>query len=417
MRSQKNWILTFIGCALLGVAIGYIITLILKPQCLPPSFRLGGLSRPSTVLLLGVDVVYGAGRHGKADPSSFQGRSDTMMLARFDPVKNDFTILSIPRDTSCQIPGHGRQKINGANALGGESLAMQTVSELTGLPIDHYVVLNVHGLVELVDALGGITVQIPKKMKYRDRAAKLNINLEAGPYKLNGTEAMGFVRFRHDALGDIGRVQRQEIFIQAVMDKALSPASWSKVPQLLQIASSHVKTDLNVKQIMQILSFVRAVPKANQHMVMLPGNFSGTGDWAVDEEALSSVLASMSGQKQIAAERNRLKIAIENSSSKSGLARRLSSYLSRLGYQIVSSSGKSDIYPAPQASTKIIAMRANTQEALLLKADLQNHGEVVSASIGDIQSNLTLVAGDDMIPLVESLNGLDTPSRHKQGRR
>src|SRR5579883_1453854 len=118
----------FIGSALLGIAIGYIITLLYRPQLIPAAFRFGSLQRPCTVLLLGVDVVYsGDRRHIKADPASFQGRSDTIMLALFDPLRNCFSVLSIPRDTNADIPGYGRQKINGANALGGEQLAMRTV--------------------------------------------------------------------------------------------------------------------------------------------------------------------------------------------------------------------------------------------------------------------------------------------------
>ncbi len=408
--------LMFVACALLGVGVGYIITLLYRPQLLPPGFRLGAISKPSTVLLLGVDVVYsGGGRRLKADPTSFQGRSDTMMLARFDPVRNEFSVLSIPRDTNCEIPGYGRQKINGANALGGEGLAMRTVKELTNIPVEHYVVLNVHGLVELVDALGGITVNIPKRMHYRDKSAKLNINLEAGPYTMNGTEAMGFVRFRHDALGDIGRVQRQELFMQAVMDKTLSPSSWAKVPELLKIAQKHVKTDMSVPQIMQILSFVRSVPKDHQHMVMLPGNFSGTGDWAVDQEALAKVLASMLGEAPAAGRRDQIRITIENASSSPGLGRKLSTQLSALGYPIGMVSGKSEIFSTPQAISKIIAGRANPQEAALLKQDLSKQGEIINASIGDIQSSLTLVAGDDLIPLVEA--DKNPPLDRKRHRR
>lgn len=394
----------FIGCALLGVGIGYIITLFYRPQLLPPAFRLGGLQRPCTVLLLGVDVVYsGDRRHIKADQTSYQGRSDTMMLALFDPTRNCFSVLSIPRDTNCEIPGYGHQKINGANALGGEQLAMRTVEGLSGIHCDHYVVLNVHGLVELVDALGGITVNIPKKMRYRDRSAKLNIDLEAGPYTMNGTEAMGFVRFRHDALGDIGRVKRQELFIQAVMDKALSPSSWAKVPQLLSIAQKHVKTDMSAGQIMQVLTFVRGVPKTNQHMVMLPGNFSGTGDWAVDTDNLNRVVSSMLGKQVPAGLRSELRITIENGSNNQGLGRKLSRYLNTLGYSVVAISGKSEIFSSPQPISKIIAEKHNPQEAALLKADLQNRGEIINASIGDIQSSITLVAGDDLTPLVETL--------------
>lgn len=392
-----------VACALLGVGLGYFITLLVRPQMLPPALRLGSLARPSTILLLGVDIVYGGDhRHLKADPSSFQGRSDTIMLARFDPPRNSFYVLSIPRDTNANVPGHGRQKINGANAIGGEQLAMEAVEELTGLHVDHFVILNVHGLVEMVDALGGVTVQIPKKMKYRDRSAKLNINLDAGPHTLSGSEAMGFVRFRHDALGDIGRVQRQELFIQAVMDKAMSPASWAKVPQLLQIAQKHVKTDMKIPQIMQVLSFVRAVPKPNQHMIMLPGNFSGTGDWAADDSALKNVVATMTGSSVVVGDRKEMRISIENASSSPGLGRKISRILGNLGYPVISVSGKSEIFSSPQPLTKIIAMRGNFADAAQLKNDIGKNGEIISASIGDIQSTLTLVVGDDLIPLVES---------------
>lgn len=408
MNSQTKWLLMFLGCALLGIAIGYIITLLYRPQLLPAAFRLGGLQRPSTVLLLGVDLVYaGDRRHIKADPTSFQGRSDTIMLSLFDPLRNCFSVLSIPRDTNCEIPGYGRQKINGANALGGEQLAMRTVENLTGIHCDHYVVLNVHGLVELVDALGGITVNIPKRMHYRDRSAKLNINLDPGPYTMNGTEAMGFVRFRHDALGDIGRVKRQELFIQAVMDKALSPSSWSKVPELLTIAQKHVKTDMSFAQIMQVLTFVRGVPKPNQHMVMLPGNFSGTGDWAVDTDGLNGVISSMLGRQLAAGQRSDMRITIENVSTNQALGRKLSRYLNTLGYSVVAINGKSEIFASPQSVSKIIAEKHNPQEAAILKADLQNHGEIINASIGDIQSSITLVAGDDLTPLVETVSQED----------
>ncbi|MBX9685665.1 MAG: LCP family protein [Candidatus Obscuribacterales bacterium] len=414
MKSQINWLLMFLACALLGAGLGYIITLVYRPQLLPPSLRLGGLSRPCTVLLLGVDVVYaGDRRHIKADHTSFQGRSDTIMLSRFDPVKNSFTVLSIPRDTSCDIPGHGRQKINGANAIGGEQLAIDSVAALTGIKADHYVLLNVHGLVELVDALGGVTVNIPKRMRYRDRSAKLNINLDAGPYTLNGTEAMGFVRFRHDALGDIGRVQRQELFIQAVLDKALSPTSWAKVPELLTIAQKHVKTDLDLTQIMKILTFVRGVPKTQQHMVMLPGNFSGSGDWAVDQDELNKVVAGMLGQIVPAGSRTELRLTVENASSSPGMARKVANYLSRLGYPIMATNGKSEIFNSPQVVSKIVAERGNPQEAALLKTDLQNKGEIINASIGDIQSALTLVVGDDLIPLMESDSEAE-PKRHNR---
>src|SRR4029077_19223529 len=133
-------------------------------------------------------------------------------------------------------------KINAANALGGPLLAKEVVGKFLDLPIDHYVVLNVQGLVQLVNALGGITVEIPKRMKYMDWTAKLKIDLEPGFHTLTGNQAMGFVRFRHDALGDIGRVQRQQLFIHAVLEKAMQPESWTHLPKLIQIGEQYVQT-------------------------------------------------------------------------------------------------------------------------------------------------------------------------------
>ncbi len=149
MRSP-NWSLIIILAALVGVIVGYIYTLIAKPQLLPPVLRFGSLHEPMTVLVLGTDVVYSdRGRRLKADKDAFTGRSDTIMVCRLDPYRNSLGVLSIPRDTQVRIPGYGTQKINAANALGGPYLAQTTVSQFLGIPIDHYIVLNVHGLVDL----------------------------------------------------------------------------------------------------------------------------------------------------------------------------------------------------------------------------------------------------------------------------
>ncbi|HEY9786566.1 MAG TPA: LCP family protein, partial [Candidatus Obscuribacterales bacterium] len=283
MRST-NWALVFFAAAILGVLAGYIYTLATKPSLIPPALRIGSLREPTTVLLLGVDVVYSDhGRRLKIDKDAFSGRSDTIMVARLDPYRNSYGVLSIPRDTQVHIPGYGTQKINAANALGGPYLAQTTVSQMLQIPIDHYVVMNVHGLVDLVNELGGITVEIPKRMQYMDWTAKLKIDLEPGVHTLTGNQAMGFVRFRHDALGDIGRVQRQEIFLRAVMDRALKPESWSHIPKLMEIAQQHIQTDLSVGDMMAMATFAKAVPKQNQFLAMMPGTFSGSGDWLIDK--------------------------------------------------------------------------------------------------------------------------------------
>jgi LCP family protein required for cell wall assembly len=397
---STNWLALFFFCAVAGIVCGYFITLLYRPGLIPPVLRIGGLTAPATVLFLGTDIVYSKERRAlKADQASYQGRSDTIMVVRLDPFRNTVTMLQIPRDTNVRIPGYGHQKINGANALGGPRLAAETIWSFLHVPIDHYVVLNVHGLVELVDELGGLAIDVPKRMKYADHSAKLNIDLTPGVHVLNGTEAMGFVRFRHDALGDIGRVQRQELFLKAVQEKAADPTTWTKIPKLISIAQKYVLTDLNSAQLMQMSQFVRSVPKDKQQMIMLPGRFSGSGDWAVDDDEVQTVVARLLGQPVAPSNKQGIRIAVENASSNRDGGRKLYKYLLARGYNVVSYKDRSEVCAPPLQTTRIIAQKGNTEDAILIRGDLQNHGDVVNASIGDIQCAVTVIAGDDIDPL------------------
>ena len=374
---SRNWLLIFLLCALAGVLLGYVAALYLKPELIPPALRFGFLREPRVVLLLGTDVVYeGRGRSLKANQKSFSGRSDTIMVARLDPIQNSFGVLSIPRDTAVRIPGHGKQKINAANALGGPELACKTVSQLLHLPVDNYVVLNVQGLVHLVDELGGIEITVPKRMKYSDKSAKLTIDLQAGPNKLSGEQAMGFVRFRHDELGDIGRVQRQEMFIRALLDSAAQPSSWAHVPQLIEIAGDFITTDLKPSEIATMAAFVKAVPKQNQLLVMLPGRFSPSGDWQVNYKELTRVVAKMSGGSFIESSRRKLRVTVQNQSDDEQLDDLLREFLRDKGYRRVRTKHvrKSRRDETVLATSKIIAQKGNPEDAELVRGDLQGRG-------------------------------------------
>ncbi|MGL5033319.1 MAG: LCP family protein, partial [Microcystaceae cyanobacterium] len=144
------------------------------------NLNLPQLSRPVNILVLGTKVLssdVGQGNNGKGYlplVNSLEGLTDTLMLIRIDPENQKLTLLSIPRDTQVEIPGHGLRKINEANADGGPALAAQTVKNLLGdIPIDRYVRVNVQAVEKLVDALGGVTVHVPKRMKYQDDSQHL----------------------------------------------------------------------------------------------------------------------------------------------------------------------------------------------------------------------------------------------------
>lgn len=412
------WLFIFIVCAVVGVGAGYFATLVTRPQLIPPQLRIATLREPTTVLFLGVDVVYTdmGRRKQKIDKDAFTGRSDTILVARLDPVSNSLRVISIPRDTEVRIPGNGIQKINAANAIGGQNLAIETVSGfLDETKIDHYVVLNVHGLVDLVNELGGITVEVPKKMQYMDWTAKLKIDLEPGMHTLTGNQAMGFVRFRHDALGDIGRVQRQSIFLRAVLDKALRPDSWAHLPKLLDIAQQYISTDMSVQDMMGMANFVRGVPKSNQLLTMMPGTFSPNGNWVVAPSDIRKMVAKLNGANFVESSKDDIRISVENSSSTEGMGRKVAKLLGVHGYRNVSVQQANLDCPEGIKRTRIIAQKANPEDASLVRTDLGSIGDIVNASVGNIESSVTVVVGNDLAAkIIEQENALTIPETAPQ---
>ncbi|MBX9937616.1 MAG: LCP family protein [Candidatus Obscuribacterales bacterium] len=409
----SNWLFIFLACALMGVLGAYVYVSVSKPQLMPPQLRIATLRKPTTILMLGTDVVYSdSGRRLKADKDAFTGRSDTIMVGRLDPLANTLRVISIPRDTLVDIPGNGTQKINAANAIGGPELAKTTISSFLDTPIEHYVVLNVHGLVDLVNELGGITVEVPKRMQYMDWTAKLKIDLEPGVHTLTGNQAMGFVRFRHDALGDIGRVQRQEIFLRAVLDKALKPESWKHIPKLIEIAQNYISTDLSAQEILEMANFVRGVPKSNQLLTMMPGNFSPGGDWAVERSDVRRMVARLMGANFIETTRDSIRVAIGNCSSTEGMGFKLAKILGSKGYKNVTVQKRMLELSDSLKRTRIVAQKANPEDASLVKSDLGNIGDVVNASVGDIESSVTIMIGDD---LVEKILTMEDHSSTREG--
>ncbi|MGQ9692421.1 MAG: LCP family protein [Thermaceae bacterium] len=239
----------------------------------------GRLDRPFNLLVLGVSPEY-SGYHQGA-PERFQGLTDTILLVRFDPLARRVMVVSIPRDVWVDLPGHGWHKINAANPLGGPGLAKRAVEDLTGLPVEAYLMVSLQALREAVDALGGVRVCVDKPMRYTDRAAGLQISLEPGCHRLDGIQAEGYLRFRKDALGDIGRIQRQQAFFHALKEQVLTPVGLLRLPRAVARAEPYVRTDLGREEVGGILGFVLSRPELVG--LLLPGRF-GNG-WVVDRAA------------------------------------------------------------------------------------------------------------------------------------
>ncbi|GEM85419.1 LCP family protein [Meiothermus granaticius] len=256
---------------------------------LQPLIKYGALPRtlhkPLTVLVLGIAPEYKY-YHQRA-PEELKGLSDVNLLVHFDPVAHRVVVLSVPRDTYVPIPGYGTYIINHANKFGGPPLAEKVFTNLTGVPIDAYVALSVEAIRAGVDALGGINVCVEKPMRYTDTAAKLEINLEPGCQHLNGAQAEGYLRFRHDALGDIGRIQRQQAFFQALKTQVLTPSGLARLPRAIAAVEQNIHTDLSRDQIAALLGFAASQPQ--MVTLLTPGEF-GQG-WEVDHPALRALVA------------------------------------------------------------------------------------------------------------------------------
>ncbi|WP_309119068.1 LCP family protein [Paenibacillus sp.] len=192
-------------------------------------------------------------------------RSDTMMIASIDPVTKKAHLFSLLRDTYVRIPGHGSERINSAIVLGGPKLAMRTASELTGLNIQYYVYTDFEGFVHLIDEIGGIDFEVEKDMRYTSRAdgPEYDIDLKAGMQHMDGRTALQYVRFRHDALSDFARTERQRNFMTAVAQKLQTTGSLFRLPQILAAIDPYIESNLTVAEMIK-LGALGFEAKANQ---------------------------------------------------------------------------------------------------------------------------------------------------------
>ena len=244
----------------------------------------GSTSRGSVnVLVVGLDNVEGG------------SRTDAIALAIFDADNKALRIASIPRDSRVYIPGRSWDKINHAYVYGGIKLLRETLVNLTGIPIDYFVKINYKSFPRIVDALGGVDIYVEKRMHYNDYSGKLFINIQKGQQHMDGKTALGYVRFRHDPLGDIGRVQRQQKFIDLIMKKLKTPAIIPKIPALVNEVFDAVDTDLAPLEALKLLQFANSLPPDRIKMFMAPGRTGsnkGISYWILDNNAFSLQLAA-----------------------------------------------------------------------------------------------------------------------------
>jgi LCP family protein required for cell wall assembly len=240
--------------------------------------------KPFTVLFVGTD----SGEFPRGGFRPGRGRSDSIVLAQLDGEK--INLLSIPRDTLVKVRGHGEDKINHAYAYEGIELTIETVEQFTGIPIDRYVILDYKGFEGIVDCLGGVEVEVDKSFE------SMHVQFEPGLRRLNGYEAYAFIRFRKEALGDIGRVKRQQRFIKAVLGEIWRKPSLTKLLGVFFQFERNGKTNLSIPEMICLAGRYKDQLKGLElNLYLVPGSFydyKGISYWKPDQEKLREIINS-----------------------------------------------------------------------------------------------------------------------------
>ncbi len=251
-------------------------------------FSLPFSPKRQNILVMGVDVA-------KSEGDPFKGnRSDAMLLVSIAPHGKNVNVISIPRDSKVYIADRAKpDKINHAFAYGGINLTVKTVEETFGVRVHHYIVLSNQGLVKFIDTIGGLPIYIEKDMYYNDSTGNLHINLPKGDRVLTGKEAEGYMRFRKDALGDIGRIRRQQWFFNALGARMKDPQVLVKIPEVLKVMPKYILTDLSVYELSQYAALAKSIDMTTVQVATLPGSPSQRGSisyWILDPEKTQDII-------------------------------------------------------------------------------------------------------------------------------
>ncbi|HLW47088.1 MAG TPA: LCP family protein [bacterium] len=398
--------------ALRGIVVGLALCLaagaaIVTLNAAPPGPTFGWpfrISGRTNILVMGLDRTVSDQNRAIVYPVS---RTDTLIAVSFDPAAGQIHVLSIPRDTRAAIPGHRTDKINAAYAYGKEPLARRTTEDFTGVAFPYYITIRERGYVHLIDAVGGVTVRIDKNLDYDDNWDGLHIHLKKGNRRLGGQAAIEYARFRHDALGDIGRIRRQQQVIDALIAELRRPSVILHAVRILRVFREDIETNLTPQQLVALGLFGARLPKDALDRETLPGRF-GASDWLPNAAEDRAVITRMFyGSDAAALDRTTVDV-IASGAGPAAVADALAR-LQALGVRVV----RVATVPGAAESALIVRGPAVDQSAAVIAAatrigrimtDASPAGEgpvpSAAAAIRGATASLTLVLGRDYDSLV-----------------
>ncbi|MBI4744280.1 MAG: LCP family protein [Actinobacteria bacterium] len=350
---------------------------------------------PVNILLLGSDAR-------KKEESA---RADTMIIVRINPVTKRIQMISIPRDTRVKIPGKKDyyDKINAANALGGPELAIRTIEDFTGLSIHHYAEIHFWGFRRLVDALGGIKINVEKPLVWKEK----RFGISAGYQLMDGDRALNYVRFRHDSQGDFVRKKKKQKFFYALIDESWQIKSIFKLPTLVNIVADNIQTDMTTREMFGLANMFKSVNRKDIEMITFPGtpkSINGVSYVIPDEEKISQILflvkrglsVNKTDGKDIETSKTKImnkdiKVIILNGSGKTGAARDAGNMLALDGFNVLNTgnAGSSDY-----KKTVVRYRWGQYSKALKVKKYFPD-AELESVQNGSISSDVLVILGKD----------------------
>ena len=295
-----------------------------------PNLEMPSFSRRQNILILGVDS------NGRGTDSIKGTRSDTIILANIDPRTKTVNLVSIPRDSKVYLPTGKVDKINAAHAVGGVDMTKKTIQDTFGVKINHYIIVHGPAVREIVEALDGVPVYVEKSMHYNDNAGDLHINLNKGLQVLNGIQAEGYLRFRHDGMGDIGRTSRQQWFLKGLTEKLQEPQTITKLPELVRVISQNVTTDMSVYELSRLAGLAKGIKIEDVQVATLPGGPSQKGYisyWILDPEKTQEVIDKMI-HREVSTSGYNMVASIMYSYDKEKEAIAIKDALTRMGFEV-----------------------------------------------------------------------------------
>jgi len=288
------------------------------------------------VLVMGVDDSW----TDSDEVYTSQSRSDTNVAVNIDLATKNIGVLSIPRDVWVEIPKVGHAKLNEAIADGGPERTEATLVQNFGMPaFDYYVVLKIDATKNIVDAIGGIDVNVEKSMDYDDNWGHLHIHLKKGYQHLNGEQTVGYIRFRHDPEGDFGRMRRQRQVMQILVSRLKDPMIATRVPALLSIVQKNVRTNMPADKMLSLAFAMRDLTPQMVHTAELPTDIGFTDGQSVlyyQPQAGAQIIhkylvVGFTG----AFDPSTVRLKVENGSGKPGAATAMADYLRQKGFTVI----------------------------------------------------------------------------------